>query len=272
MNILCSPYRLWPVWAIFSPRLWRSLTRSWRSMTATITATFLLFFCSISLSAQSPYQLKTERELGLLGASAGMNGLSAYLHAKTMILQPEDIAQLDESKIWGIDRWVTQNFSVPAQKSSDVFLYSSFFLPFTLMADQPARRDFTKVGVMYMETLLLNFGATNLTKSAVRRPRPFMYNPSEEIPMSLKMKKSAQYSFFSGHTSFTAAMSFFTAKLHSDYYPDSNASPVIWGLAAAIPAFTGLQRIRGGKHFLTDVIVGYVVGAGIGILVPELHN
>lgn len=233
---------------------------------------FFLLFLSISLTAQSPYQLQTGRELGLIGAGAGMNGLSAYLHAKTQILQPGEIEQLDASKIWGIDRWVIQNFSVSAQKSSDKFLYGSFLLPFTLMLDQPGRRNSAEIGLIYMETLLLNFGATNLTKSAVRRPRPFMYNPSDEIPMSLKMKKSAQYSFFSGHTSFTAAMSFMTAKLHQDLYPGSKASPVIWGLAAAIPAFTGLQRIRGGKHFITDVLAGYAVGAAIGILVPELHR
>ena len=232
----------------------------------------LLLLFPILLAAQTPYNLNTGRELGIVGASAGMNGLSAYLHAKTQILQPEEIEQLDASKIWGVDRWVTQNFSVSAQKSSDKFLYGSFILPFTLMLDQPARQNFGECGIIYLETLLLNFGATNLTKSAVRRPRPFMYNPSDEIPMSLKMKKSAQYSFFSGHTSFTAAMSFLTAKLHNDFYPDSKASPVIWGLAAAIPAYTGIQRIRGGKHFVTDVLVGYAVGAAIGILVPELHK
>lgn len=232
---------------------------------------FLLLF-PVMLLAQSPYQLKTGRELGILGASAGMNGLASFLHAKTDILQPEDLQQLDASKIWGVDRWATQNFSISAQKSSDKFLYGSFALPFLLMLDKPARQNFGEVGILYMETLLLNFGATNLTKSAVRRPRPFMYNLDEEIPMSLKMKKSAQYSFFSGHTSFTAAMSFLTAKMHQDLYPGSKASPFIWGLAAAIPAYTGMQRIRGGKHFLTDVLVGYAVGAGIGILVPELHK
>ncbi len=232
----------------------------------------ILFFFSSLLIAQSPYQLRNSRELGLIGTSMGMNGLASYLHAKTQILQPEEIAQLDVDKIWGIDRWVVGNFSVSAQKSSDKFLYGSLVLPFTLMLDQPGRQNFGKVGLLYVETLLLNFGATNLTKSAVRRPRPFMFDPSDEIPMSLKMKKSAQYSFFSGHTSFTAAMSFLTAKLHHDLYPDSKASPVIWGLAATIPAITGMQRIRGGKHFLTDVLAGYAVGAAIGILIPELHK
>lgn len=232
-----------------------------------------LFLCiSISLSAQSPYQLKTGRELGIIGTSAGLNGLAAFLHAKTDILQAEDMTAFNPDNIWGIDRWVVGNFSVSAQKASDKVLYSSFLLPMTLLLDKPARQNFGEVGLIYAETLLLNFGLTNFTKSAVKRPRPFMFDPSDEIPMSLRMKKSAQYSFFSGHTSFTAAMSFLTAKLHQDLYPGSNASPFVWGLAALIPAYTGMQRIRGGKHFLTDVLAGYIVGAAVGILVPELHR
>ncbi len=238
----------------------------------TFFVTCKLVVVSFLLTAQTPYQLDLGRELSLTGSGAGMIGLSSYLNAKTAILQPEEIEQLDAQKIWGIDRWVTKNWSVSAQKASDKVLFGSFALPFVLMVDQPARGQFGEVGIMYLETFLLNLGATSLVKTSVKRPRPYLYNPNESIPMSLKMKKSARYSFFSGHTSFTAAMSFLTAKLHSDFYPDSKASPIIWGLAAAIPAYTGMQRIRGGKHFLTDVLLGYAVGAGIGILVPELHR
>ena len=31
-------------------------------------------------------------------------------------------------------------------------------------------------------------------------------------------------------------------------------------------------RIRAGKHFLTDNLVGYAVGATVGVLVPRLHR
>lgn len=61
-----------------------------------------------------------------------------------------------------------------------------------------------------------------------------------------------------------------TAQLHSDYSGKSDWA--VWSLAAAIPAFTGIQRMRAGKHFLTDVLLGYIVGAGVGILVPSLYK
>jgi membrane-associated phospholipid phosphatase len=35
---------------------------------------------------------------------------------------------------------------------------------------------------------------------------------------------------------------------------------------------TGLSRINTHNHFPTDAIVGYIVGAAIGYLIPELHK
>jgi len=216
------------------------------------------------------YELQTGQELGLTGGGVGLSVTSGFFARDVKLLTPEEIAQLDPDEIMGMYRWVTRQFSVSAQKVSDVFLYSSFAMPATLYLDQPARTEAGKVGLLYLETLLITTGLTNLVKVAVRRKRPFMYNDS--APIDLKMKKSAQYSFFSGHTSVTASMSFLTAKLYHDFYPDSSARPYVWATAAIIPALTGYLRIRGGKHFVTDVVVGYAVGALVGILVPQIHK
>ena len=43
-------------------------------------------------------------------------------------------------------------------------------------------------------------------------------------------------------------------------------------VAAAVPAVVAYFRIRAGKHFLTDNLVGYAVGATVGVLVPRLHR
>ena len=39
-----------------------------------------------------------------------------------------------------------------------------------------------------------------------------------------------------------------------------------------MPAVTAWARVGAGKHFASDVIVGYLTGAAIGYLVPELHK
>ena len=69
-----------------------------------------------------------------------------------------------------------------------------------------------------------------------------------------------------------ATFSFFTAKVFSDTNPNSKLRPWVWSSAALLPAVTGYLRVKGGKHFPTDVIVGYAVGAAIGILVPGITS
>ena len=43
-------------------------------------------------------------------------------------------------------------------------------------------------------------------------------------------------------------------------------------LAAAVPAVVGYNRLKAGKHFLSDNLIGYLVGSSVGILVPQLHK
>ncbi|GMT49983.1 MAG: hypothetical protein IEMM0008_1522 [bacterium] len=46
----------------------------------------------------------------------------------------------------------------------------------------------------------------------------------------------------------------------------------IWSFSAAIPITTGYLRVKGGRHFPTDVITGVAFGSFIGWLIPELHK
>jgi len=64
----------------------------------------------------------------------------------------------------------------------------------------------------------------------------------------------------------------FYCQSFTEYLTDNTAKTLIWTAAALIPAVTGLSRINTHNHFPTDVIVGYIVGAAIGYLIPELHK
>lgn len=46
----------------------------------------------------------------------------------------------------------------------------------------------------------------------------------------------------------------------------------MWTGAAILPALTGITRVKAGKHYWTDVITGYAVGALVGTLTPLLHR
>ena len=126
---------------------------------------------------------------------------------------------------------------------------------------------------MLAETFAMAWGFTNLSKRIAKRPRPYMYNDNYDIfPMEMRRRDDARMSFFSGHTSGSAAMYYFTAVTFSKYYPDSKLKPFVWGTSISIPVLTGFMRVKAGKHFPTDVLLGYVVGALIGgVLVPALH-
>ncbi|MFD1187393.1 phosphatase PAP2 family protein [Pontibacter rugosus] len=124
--------------------------------------------------------------------------------------------------------------------------------------------------MLYGQTLSIAGGLYSLTAGLSRRRRPYVYGDS--TPLELRTDKQATNSFYAGHTAATAAATFFLAKVYHDFNPDSPARPYIWAAAAAVPATVGYLRLKAGKHFLSDNIIGYIVGSGIGILVPELHR
>ena len=80
-------------------------------------------------------------------------------------------------------------------------------------------------------------------------------------------------SFFSGHTSTTAAASFFMAKVYTDLHPETEGKKWLFYVAAlAPPAVVGYFRYKALKHFPTDVLTGIAVGAASGVLIPHLHK
>ena len=237
-------------------------------------AVWLFVFClsCTSVKAQNgPYRLQTGQEIGLFGGGGLLLGASFLLDKGLQPLSSEELkAAMLNPQCPPFECFVHRQWNPPAQRASDVLLLTAPLLPFALLLDEPMRKDALPVGVVALETYLLTSGLTSLTKSLTRRTRPYVFNP--EAPMERKLSRDARRSFFSGHTSMAAAASFVTAQMYSDYHPNSRMQPYVWATAATLPAVMGYLRVRGGKHYVTDVIVGYVVGAGIGLLVPALHR
>ena len=143
-------------------------------------------------------------------------------------------------------------------------------LPLTLLLDKNTDHQFGRHALIALEGLVVNLAFMQLAKASIRRPRPFVFNP--EAPLPPKLERDARLSFFSGHTSTVATMSFLSARLYTDLRPGNKGDALAWATASAIPALTGYLRVKGGKHYLTDVLVGYAVGTVIGLIVPRLHR
>lgn len=221
-------------------------------------------------NVQSPYRLSLAVDIPL--ASGALGFLTAGgLIGRTHSLPPkESLLTLDRSQINRFDRGATYNYSKPARYASDAFLYFSMVTPLLHLPSANARRDFGKVAAISGEVLMLNLALTNYVKEILRRKRPLLYNP--DVPMDKKWKADNFKSFFSGHTSTVAAMSFLYANMYAQYNPNSKLKPMMWTLAALMPLTTGFLRFKAGKHYWTDIIVGYAVGTLCGLAVPYLHS
>jgi len=225
---------------------------------------------NVSLLGQSPYSLSLKKEIPYVSLAIGLNLSGAYFASQLNNLSPYQISVLNANSVNSFDRFATRNFSTTFARASNGLEIATQLAPVLFLGGKNSRRHFGQILAMYVEASFINTGFTIVTKMTARRTRPFVYNPS--VPIEDKLGRTARASFISGHTSTAAVGSFFTAKIFSDFYPDSPWKPVVWGSAALIPAVMGYFRVAAGKHYPTDVIAGYLVGGTIGFLVPHFHK
>jgi len=238
-------------------------------------------YCAICVNHQHliikpPYTRKFKRELPFILTSAMVLGggfLASSLNTTDPYTREELLANPpDINSINGIDRSSALNWSTTVAKASDYVLLAVTVLPAVFLSEHHTSRDIRTLLIMSAEVFAFNYGFTEIAKNLVNRSRPYVYNP--EVGLGARTSSTSRKSFFSGHTSHTAAATFFFAKVITDYHPTLQRGLKIgvWIFAASIPATNGYLRVKAGKHFPTDVIAGYIAGAASGILIPQLHR
>ncbi len=132
--------------------------------------------------------------------------------------------------------------------------------------------DMWGYGLMYFETVAMTYGLKELAKNLVLRERPYVYGvdggkaPKEEF-------SNGDYcrSFPSGHTALAFASATFLTMVMGF---DDSASP--WRIPACIGSYAvalgvAASRILSGNHYMTDVLVGALIGTACGAVVPLMH-
>lgn len=224
---------------------------------------------------QKVYNLNYKTDLPITGSMFALNFLGFSQLNKKPTLDSFQIISLNIDDIWSFDRSaVTQSYPAPSNiyHISDWGLWTSYILPSLLFLDDGIRKNWLNITLLYFESQAINlniylWGGPVFT----RRIRPIVYY--ERTSWNYKLGNETTDSFFSGHVSMAAGASFFMAKVYNDYHPDLGSKKwLFYGAALIPPAFVGYWRYRGFMHFPSDIFLGAIVGATVGVLVPHLHK
>jgi membrane-associated phospholipid phosphatase len=157
-----------------------------------------------------------------------------------------------------IDRAAIYNYNTSAVKASDASIGA------TLLISGLQCIDGNKIDWQHANLLAQNlFITANLTQSvklSFQRNRPYTQGQN---PIS--KGNDDFYSFFSGHSSVSAAAA--TTGLWVAYHtPSTQTQKTMAWTAAGLSLTTGILRIAAGKHYPSDVLVGWIVGSGVALL------
>ena len=178
----------------------------------------------------------------------------------------------DSQLLGSADRSAYDQFSRQGAQLSDLLLAVSIAAPAAYLTGSTIEDADGDRLVLYAETLAVDLALVQIAKYAVQRPRPYLYNRSREAQAFARTAGDDGWaSFYSSH----AALSFGAAVAGAYLLSTTNAHPLAraaaWGSGFATAAATANLRVRAGRHFYSDVLVGALVGIGVGYAVPALH-
>lgn len=151
---------------------------------------------------------------------------------------------------------------------SNALIALTLALPPAFMLDEGTGARFVNAEVVYAETLSANLWLNNVVKLLAHRPRPYSYlalRPTDD-------PRDRFVSFYSQHSSMAFSAASAGAYLFSESVADRNSRLMLWSLEFTLAAATATLRVRAGRHYPSDVIVGALIGTGIGLGVPALHG
>jgi len=192
-------------------------------------------------------------------------------------ISDSEIANLDPKRLNQMDRWALNQNTTDRnlyKNIADYGLVPLVLSPAFLLINKKIRKDWFNLTLMYAEGHSVVFSFYNyspLGPTFQNKYRPMTYY--DEFPMHERESGNNRNSFYSGHVATATFTSFFMAKVYFDYHPEIGAKKYLLYTLALIPAI-GMSYIRTKSldHFPSDDAVGFILGAALGIIIPDLHH
>ncbi len=234
---------------------------------------------------ESPYEIGLKKDLIFSGVALGtyFTGMHILRNEETPDFTIGSFTQSDINQINGFDRSFAGTWNPGAKDVGKVFKFTGKNLvPLGLLALPGNLKSRASLGLMFYQGFYLNGGLVTLAKGTTDRFRPFTYLNQSQIEQ-LGQEDREEFlediegsdiedSFYSGDAAATAYGLMFFAKVYNDYYPDSKSKYIVWTAAGLGTGLGAYFRVKSGKHFPSDVIVGALIGGGFGVLIPHLHK
>jgi len=228
--------------------------------------------------ADQHFTIDPVSDITLTAGGAGVTALLGLI-LSTGEIKPFPVQAGDQNKLLGIDRVaVTQTLDPNAATYSTIGLWTAVGFaaldPF-LSAYRDGWDAALVDAVMYAESLSLTEALTDITKIAVRRPRPIDYincTTTSALSGGSCSSTDVELSFFSGHAATVASITATATYLAFVRSPHTARPWITLGAGTLLTAFVSYERVRSGNHFPTDVIAGTAAGAVVGVLVPHFHR
>jgi membrane-associated phospholipid phosphatase len=232
---------------------------------------------SESDSSFHPYHINYWVTGGIIIAGTVIEKIGIHLVTSKSEISIAELQTLNRNDISAIDRWALDFDPTKRdyyEKLSTQLAVIGVLLPVLTMLDHNIRRDWMDVLMIYLETQAITnnlYLLSPIGPTFQNRFRPVVYY--DAVPIAERSRPFNRGSLYSGHTASIAEASFLTAKIYCDYNPELGWNKyLVYGAAAIPPLLMSYFRLRALRHFPTDVIIGFGVGALCGILIPEFHR
>lgn len=113
------------------------------------------------------------------------------------------------------------------------------------------------------ESLVYSQLVIQVIKLTTGRARPYAYHGVDRMSTN-----DDNLSFASGHSALTFGIAVTAGAIAHRRH--DRLEPVIWATGLTLAATTAYLRIAADQHYLTDVVAGGAIGAGLGLVIPRI--